>query len=651
MTDADYAEVSAPQEEVQEVLASQQDQAENLKTKQMKSYQTTYKINIRKINCKWLLAPHGDAVKPYVVFRIQGSSSDVQTSPHENTKNPVYLEELCLNGFCIGSDLLKVLVFDANGNEANPETDECIAYAQIPVCDLELGHIISHTFKLFKSRDGKPLRDKRSKEGSAGTLTCEFHIADMGSISWTPKEWGATYYRVWIHFVCAEHVPLANGQQPNPYLVAKIKPAANAQEQKTATCIQSTNPYWNELHCFMADDFRHQFIKFFLFTDIDGKPHQLAKIGFPLGLAKPNEITNHNVSMNSGVGISNEKGCILRFRCQILEKNKIPFDGAVAFKHDLFKCQIQALEGKEITASPGDRPFAVLSIDQNQKQTKEADNHSEPQWDQQIVFNRVKQRQYLQVRVQDKHHSFGHVRIHLTRIPLDQETDTWYNLIDCSSGQVHLRIRLTRWVEEEDDDDPNHCHFNWNHDLQSDYSTDFTGYTNCSKTLSPTISSSSEKWHDPPHHEVDIYDVKPVREQWVKGELKGGNNIYRFTSSQELYATISLWGKAHEKKKFTVKSGSTSDFESPSFNTEFEFPRVKKGDVIHVLIWEKLKGDEEIPIANGTIVCKELQDEQDVHLELEIPTRVTTRKERKRYEPIKTFGSVDLSLKSKITFK
>ncbi|OHT09544.1 hypothetical protein TRFO_21600 [Tritrichomonas foetus] len=638
-------------EEMADVLAQHAEHAESQKVKKLKVYQTTYKINVRKISCKRLYNPNSDqTINPYVVFQVQGADARALTPAHAKTRGPVYTEELQLDGYCVGSDLLKVTVFTAKGEEPSPE-DRCIAYAQIPICDLELGSIVSHTFKFFKSRDGKPLRDKRSKEGSAGTMTCEFHIADLGSISWEERKWGTTYYRAWIHFIKAENVPLINKNQPSPYLFTRIKPASNVQEQKTSTCIETTNPVWNELHCYMADDYAHQIVKLTLRTDVDGKPVDLATASFQLAQARPNEITTHNLSMNSGVGNPDEKGCIVRFRCQLLEKNKIPFDGSVAFKHDLFNVEVNVIEGKEITANPGDKPLCVLNIDKNIKKTRESNQPTEPQWDHRILFSRVEQRRYLELKVQDKHHRFGNVRLHLTRFPLNQETDNWYALHDAASGQVHLRIRLTRCDNDEiyDDDPEHHCHFEWQ-EINSDYSTDFTGYDSCSSSLSSTIHSSSERFHYEPRHAVDDYEDKPIRNQTVDGVLSNLLNVFQGQNAKSVYARISLHGKGHEKKKYNVETEPTEQFGDIELNKEFNFPRVKKGDSIRVTILEKFEEGDDVVVGFAEVPAKELGDETNVEISVSAPKN-QKKALAKKFEGAEELGRVKLSLKSKVTFQ
>ena len=647
-------------QEIADVLANQEFLAESQKTKKAKVYNIKYYINIRSVNCKRLLLQSTSVpLRPYVVFKVLGSEKEAITSVHENTRNPVYTDVMKIDGYCVGSDLLKVLVFDCNGEVPNMAEDRCIGYAHLPICELELGQIIQHTFKLYKSRDGKPMKDKVSREGSAGTVTCEFHLADLGSISWKPQPWEATYYRAWVHIMGAENVPEYDGKLSNPYLMTKISPASNMQRQNTSTCIGTDAPVWNELHCYMADDYQHQIISFKLCHNApDGQKVVLAKTSFQLSMAKPNQITSHNLSMNDktedpklkkqSIG---QKGCVLKLRVQLLEKNKVPFDGLVAFKHNLFNCECQVIEGKEITAKPGDKPVAAVSIEKNQKLTKPAENNTTPQWGDTLRFTRVMMSQYLVIDVRSAHHKLGQARIHLTRFPIDQDTDGWYNLTDAATGAVRLRIKLTRYVEREfDDNDDTHCHFNWNLDLTSDYSTDFTGYSQCSRSLSLNPSSNSERFHYEEYHNVDIYDEKPIRDQSITGTLVNGSSIFKWENAKSLYAVVSLHGRIREKH-FKVQSNETDNFETPEFNTPIDFPRVKKGDSIFVTIFEKLENGTVIPVCEGSKLTKELAESGNVELILEQPRHSVKPKELSNYPPLESFGKVNLNLNSKVSFR
>ena len=647
-------------DEIADILANQDTLAENQKVSKAKVYHISYFINIRSVSCKRLLLQSANApLRPYVVFKVQGSEKEAITSVHDDTRNPVYTDVMQIDGYKVGSDLLKVLVYDCNGEKPNLEEDKCIGYAHIPICDLELGQIIQHTFKLYKSRDGKPIKNKQSREGSAGTVSCEFHLADRSSIAWKPQPWEATYYRAWVHIMGAENVPKYNNELPNPYLTTKISPASNMQRQNTSTCIGTEAPVWNELHCYMADDYQHQMITFKLCHNTpDGQKVVLAKTNFQLSMAKPNQITSHNLSMNEKTDgetkpkrdAIGQKGCILKLRVQLLEKNKVPFDGLVSFKHSLFNVECQVIDGKEITAKPGDKPVAAVSIEKNTKLTKPAENNETPQWGDTLRFTRVMMSQYLMVDVRSAHHMLGHARIHLTRFPIDQDTEDWYNLTDAATGAVRLRIKLTRYVEREDDNDNTHCHFNWNLELTSDYSTDFTGYSQCSKSLSLNPSSNSERFHYEPYHNVDIYDEKPIRDQKISGNLVNGSSIYKWENAKNLYAVVSLHVRAREKH-FKVQSNETDNFESPEFNTPIDFPRVKKGDSLFVTIYENLEDGTTIPVCEASKLVKELSEEGDVELTCEHPIHSASPKELKNYPPLDNFGKVNLHLQSKVTFK
>lgn len=651
-------------EELADILANEEVQAESTKEKKLKIHQKTYKINIRGISCKRLLIQSANTpLRPYVAFKLQGSDQTVTTSLQENTRNPNFASDtLQLDGYCVGSDLLKVLIYDCSGETPDPTVDRCIGYAHRAVSEFDLGNIFTHTFQLFKSREGKPMKDKRSREGSAGSLTCEFHFMDMASIAWKERPWGTTYYRAWVHIIGAENVPKINDQLANPYLVTKIKPTSNMQEQRTSTCIGSDSPIWNELHCYMADDYTHAHIVFKLCSDdADGNTHLLAKTSLLLAHAKPNTITSHNLSMDfpkkkneekrsyNEIGI---KGVVLKLRVQLLPKDKIPFDGSVAFKHDLFNAEVQVIEGKEITARENENPISVVSIDQNRKATKPAKDGQTPQWGDVFTFKRVKMSQYLDVRVQSTYHQLGNLRIHLTRFPINQDTDGWYPLTDAATGQVRIRIKMTRCEDlqiHDDDGADDHCHFDWCLDINSDYSTDFTGYSECSRSLGTEISSSEEKFHYQPRHELETQSVKPVRVQSITGKLISAAHLYKWQDAKDLYATVVLFGKGREKH-FKVQSNPTDNFDNPEFNLDFDFPRVKKGDSVLVVIYQNLQDGTSLPVCLASSPVKDLPSDQVHELKCIAPNKIVKFKDLKKYEGIKEFGTVQLHLKSTLTF-
>ncbi|OHT16313.1 hypothetical protein TRFO_13329 [Tritrichomonas foetus] len=199
---------------------------------------------------------------------------------------------------------------------------------------------------------------------------------------------------------------------------------------------------------------------------------------------------------------------------------------------------------------------------------------------------------------------------------------------------------------KNDDHDHDKCVFSWESN-NSDYSTSFTGYSNCDcESLDTDISTSSENFHKH-RHEVeckdDNYVVKPACQQQVSGILTKAENIPSL--GDQVSALIQLRGKGGPKHfKFTTEEiiEATS---KPVFNTKVNFERVKKGDSIEVIIFNK-----EIPVAYASIECKTLKtaENESYSIMLERPPKYIYF--GKELDKIESFGTLSLILSSSVQF-
>ena len=244
----------------------------------------TYNINVKCESGRDLVAADkGGVSDPYIVFTVEGSSKKVMNKCVENTVNPVWGDEVVVEGPCPGNDLLKIQVTDKDHKQGSKK-DDPIGYAEISVRDLmPFGQPVTKEIPLRKvDKKGRP--EKKSKPGDAGYVTLTFHVAEPGHAAFEPYEWAYHPYTLRVKCVQAEDVASKdmNGMS-DPYLVCKLKNAGNQQLRKTKTQQKTLNPVWHEEFAFLLNDPKVDVLKCTMFDeDKASKDDKMSKLFVPL---------------------------------------------------------------------------------------------------------------------------------------------------------------------------------------------------------------------------------------------------------------------------------------------------------------------------------------------------------------------------------
>ena len=198
-------------------------------------------------------------------------------------------------------------------------------------------------------------------------------------------------------------------------------------------------------------------------------------------------------------------------------------------------------------------------------------------------------------------------------------------------------------------EDGDFCSFSWESN-NSLFSSSFTGYSNCSRSLDTTVSESSERFHHYGHPDNDQnYTIKPSFYQQIRGTLVSASNLTKFGNM--VYAIVQLRGKGHVKH-FKFSSKELDEVENPKFNTELNFERVKKGDSIEVIIYQKRENNEkDLPIAYGTLECRSLKNDEFVSYNIMLQKPPITLYVGKELDNINNFGNVNFLLNSSVEYK
>jgi hypothetical protein len=182
------------------------------------------------------------------------------------------------------------------------------------------------------------------------------------------------------------------------------------------------------------------------------------------------------------------------------------------------------------------------------------------------------------------------------------------------------------------------CGFQWS-DHGSDYSTDFSGYSECSETLSD--SDPNVRHRHPPVgaaaasgkravHRLESIDGTVVRARGLSDPA--GNPLAS-------YATVQLLGKG--KAKGERVESSVANGANPVWNLTFECPKVRKGYVIEVIVWQIHPTLGHLKIGTVNIALKDL--EADYSWARDIPIE-QPKDYRKIRGPVEQWGSLQLVL-------
>lgn len=194
------------------------------------------------------------------------------------------------------------------------------------------------------------------------------------------------------------------------------------------------------------------------------------------------------------------------------------------------------------------------------------------------------------------------------------------------------------------------CEFDWGSN-NSDFSTSFTGYSECSMSLGSDVSESSDNFHKAELH-IDNdknYQIKPEWHQKIVGTFQSVKNLSIMNG--QVYATVQLRGKCG-LKHFKFITNSVDAQENPDFSMNINFDRVKKGDLLEIVLYHWVDNEKDAPIGYGSIQCKTLNHdkEEEYRIKLERPPLFIS-KETDIENDDNVHGEVQLIMNSSVEFR
>lgn len=154
------------------------------------------------------------------------------------------------------------------------------------------------------------------------------------------------------------------------------------------------------------------------------------------------------------------------------------------------------------------------------------------------------------------------------------------------------------------------CQFSFG-SLSSSYSTDFTGYTEYSRSLSPLNSSDERCHHQHTEPKEQTYHPKPAQETLCVRVCSCEGLVRASPDGTDAYVRVSLHGKRKEKGAAPLVTEVARGTESPVFNQEVRFESVKKGEKVVIDVFHQSPAGDfpiaalEVPVKDIDAECKE----------------------------------------------
>jgi hypothetical protein len=145
------------------------------------------------------------------------------------------------------------------------------------------------------------------------------------------------------------------------------------------------------------------------------------------------------------------------------------------------------------------------------------------------------------------------------------------------------------------------CDFNWG-DYPSSYSTDFTGYTECSLTLSD-LGDAEYALHE--HEEVEPLEDEPMARVGalaLTGTVIGARGL----SVRDSYVRVNICTKCLKILKKT-ESEVVHNTDNPQWGHAFDLGEVKKGQAVEVTVLQKTSEGVDVEVGYARTIVKEIE--------------------------------------------
>ena len=246
--------------------------------------------------------------------------------------------------------------------------------------------------------------------------------------------------------------------------------------------------------------------------------------------------------------------------------------------------------------------------------TKVVKDNCDPVWDQHIFLTTEDRDETLVVELWDDDTKKDDLMMDNIEIPLNGITrDSPYHFDQDIQRKGEPAGHLEFHIFEIDPKDvKKKCKFSWG-SYSSSYSTSFSGYSSCSKSLSDILKDGD---FNHIHLDVKTKDAeefkKPKEVHEIKGTIVKCEDLPVVDDENiNVYATIQLIGRSSiaKGKHDKVKTDEAHE-KSPEFNKDFELKKGKKGDYLNIIVYQNHSSNGVFLLGTAKVPIKDFDDDE-----------------------------------------
>lgn len=546
-------------------------------------------LDIHLVKATNLIKADANASDPYVLFYLKSEGKDkgVKSKVIDNDLNPVWDQHLALTA-PKQDDSLIVEMWD----EDISRDDSLMDPLECPI-----NAITKETPLNFD-------QDIKRKGKDAGHL--EFHVYCVN----TPGEVAAPVagqsvqaadIYLDIHAIKGDNLLKLDANASDPYLLFYFKNSGKDKGVKTNVIKDNLNPVWDQHLALHTSEISDTLVVEMWDEDISKPDPMMDPLEFPVVKITP----GNPLLFDRDIKRKDKEAGHLQFNVRCVDKQG---KEVAPTQKQLYYFDIHAVKGTNLIKADANAsdPYMVFYLKNVGKdaavKTQVIDNNLNPVWNKHLALSTNDPSESICVELWDKDIKYddslmdpleypvtsitpenpinfdkdierkgkpaGHLEFHIYNV--DQSTPAYQSRsINLEPGQQ--------------------CHFQWGDD-GSTFSTSFTGYTECSKTLDDILQGQ-----DFDHvHEVIVPDAeakppKPKKVEEVDGILVQCDNLATLPDEPlNIYATVQLIGRsAIGKGKGTLVQTDNQNSASPVFNKEFKLEKGKLGDGVQVVVYQQ----------------------------------------------------------------
>lgn len=547
-------------------------------------------LDIHLVKASNLIKADANASDPYVVFYLKSEGKDkgVKSKVIKNDLNPVWDQHLALTA-PRQDDSLMIEMWDEDiaRDDSLMDTLEC-----------PINTITKETPLNFD-------RDIVKKDKPAGHL--EFHVNCVnspGEVYTAPaagQQVQSSDIYLDIHVIKADNLLKLDANDSDPYMQFYFKNAGKETAVKTNVIKNNCNPVWDQHLALHTSEISDILVCEMWDEDIKKDDPMMDPIEIPVVQITP----GHPYLFDKLIKAKDKDAGHLEFNIHCVDKQGkeiAPTESKAGYYFDIHAVKGTNLIKADANASDPYMVFYLKSLGKDYAvKTKVIDNDLNPVWNQRLALSTTDPSDEIVVELWDKDISrddslMDPLHYPVTSITPQQPLDFDQDIQRKGKPAGHLEFHIhnvdqstpayrSRDIQLEPGQQ---CRFNWGDD-GSTFSTSFTGYSQCSKTLDDILKGQDFDHVHAVVEPVEKKPPKPKRVEEVDGILVSCDGL---ATEQDdpltIYATVQLIGRsAIGKGKGTLVQTDNQNSASPVFNKDFKLEKGKKGDGVQVVVYQQ----------------------------------------------------------------